>query len=83
MKLLKFSASWCQPCKALSTTIKNTEHVLFETMQEIDVDANPDIVKKYSIRGVPTLLLVDELGNEIKQKSGNISKEILLKFLNS
>lgn len=83
MKLLKFSASWCQPCKMLTNTINNIPNKpeLLEKMQEIDIDENVDLVTKYGIRGVPTLVVVDDKGNTIKSMSGSITKDKLLDFI--
>ena len=38
IEVLKFSASWCTPCKLLSATLKDVEGV-----KEIDIDQNSSI----------------------------------------
>lgn len=67
MKVLKFSASWCSPCKMLSKTLEGYEGV---EIQEIDIDANQEVAIRYGIRGVPTLVLLDDGGSELRRKSG-------------
>lgn len=79
MKLLKFSASWCQPCKALSTMLANTT-LPFE-IEEIDVDENHDLPAKFMVRGVPTLIAVDDDGVEVDRLVGSISSQALSKWV--
>ena len=67
-KLLQFSASWCQPCKQLSKTLESTD--LGIPLQYIDVDENNDLVSQYGIRGVPTLVLLEN-DAEVKRISGS------------
>lgn len=71
MKLLKFSASWCQPCKALTATISAT--TLPYSVEEIDVDENWELPSKYMVRGVPTLVAVDDAGGEVARLTGSVS----------
>jgi thioredoxin 1 len=79
MKMLKFSASWCQPCKQLTETLKGME--LPFPVSEIDVDQNRDAAIEYGIRGVPTLILLDEDNNQLKRLSGAMTKQQLTKEL--
>jgi thioredoxin 1 len=79
MELLKFSAEWCGPCKALSKIMK--EITFPYPVTEIDIDENIELSSKYAIRSVPTLLLVDEEGFVIKKISGIMTKEKLTQEL--
>lgn len=76
MKLLKFSASWCQPCKQLSKTLEGME--LPFPVSEIDVDENREAAMEYGIRNVPTMILVDENDNQIKRIGGSLTKSQLI-----
>ncbi len=80
MKLLKFSASWCGPCKMLSTTIAGIKDEIPFPVEEIDVDTNTEMAKKYGIRGVPTIVLVDG-DKEIRRKVGALTSPELKQFL--
>ena len=79
MKLLKFSASWCQPCKMLTTITENMD--LPYDMDSIDIDEQTEMAMKYNVRGVPTLVLVDDVGNEVKRNVGMITRDKLLEWL--
>lgn len=67
-KILKFSAAWCQPCKVLSKTIEGQD--LGAPVEEVDIDANMDQAVQYGVRGVPTLVLVDESGKALRSLVG-------------
>jgi len=81
MRLLKFQASWCHSCKMLSKTMESINHPLIESKQEIDIDEDMEKARQYGIRGVPTLILVDDEGKEVKRQSGYMSESQILKFL--
>ena len=79
MKLIKFYADWCQPCKMLSKVMEGMN--LGIPVDEIDIDKDMDIAMRYGVRGVPMLVLVDEHGNTIASKSGLLNEAQLLEFL--
>jgi len=57
-KIYRFTASWCQPCKALA---KNLEAANLEIpIEVIDIDVFEDVAVEYGIRSVPTLVLNDK-----------------------
>lgn len=72
MELLKFSAPWCGQCRVLT---KNINGFNVCNLVEIDVedDENEQIVGKYGIKGLPTLVLVDGDGNELKRWNGIVN----------
>lgn len=77
MKAIKFSASWCGPCKMLSKKLEQ-EGIKIE---ERDVDQNKDDAKLYGIRGVPTIIILDNDGNKLDAYVGaNLSNEQLEKL---
>ena len=69
-KILYFSADWCGPCKMLGPTISSLQSEGIP-IQKIDVDNNPEMSSKYTVRNIPSLILVDEFGNELKRLVGN------------
>jgi thioredoxin 1 len=79
-KVYKFFATWCGPCKMLSKTLSTVESPL--EIEEIDVDQNKDLAKEFKIRGVPTLIIVED-DKELKRKTGVMSAEDYLQWVNS
>ncbi len=77
-KILKFSADWCKNCKPLTKLIENAEVSI--PVQEYDIDWDYDIATRYNIKGVPTLVLLDAVGDEIARHTGLLTKDQLLKF---
>ena len=73
MKILKFSAFWCQPCKTLSKTLQGVNLGGFE-LQEVDIEENQAQAAKYGIRNVPTMVMVDDSGQLKSTLVGTKSK---------
>lgn len=80
IKVLKFEASWCAPCKTLSNIMEGAADKHSVVIEAIDVDENPDLAKQYGVRGVPTMVKLKD-GNEIARKVGMVNESDLLKFL--
>jgi len=66
-KVLRFTASWCGPCKMLA---KNLEIAgLNLPIEVVDIDVHNEVAQEYGIRGVPTLVMLDE-NIEVKRMVG-------------
>lgn len=81
MKALKFYASWCGPCKGLAMTIAGAEDKITTEIVNVDIDEDNELAVKYKVRSVPTMILVDESGSEIKRSTGMLNEKQLLEFL--
>lgn len=94
INVLKFSADWCGPCKALKPVIeelvkednyKGSVHLIEvdidgeDIVPEFNVEPN-DLVLRYMVRNVPTLIAVNAESREIGRKVGNLPKSELEKF---
>ena len=79
-KILYFTAAWCAPCKALSPIMDSLKGQI--NFDKIDVDSNTDLSAQYGVRGVPSLILLDETGEVKGRLTGVQSKEQILNFYN-
>lgn len=67
-KILRFTASWCQPCKALAKNLEIADIGL--PIEVVDIDVQDALAVEYGIRGVPTLVMLDE-NIEVKRLVGS------------
>jgi thioredoxin-like negative regulator of GroEL len=67
-RVLRFTASWCGPCKSLAMNLENAN--LTVPIEVVDVDIHPEIAQEYGIRGVPTLVMMNE-NIEVKRLVGS------------
>ena len=81
MKLLKFYAEWCGPCKGLTMVINGAKDKISIPIEEYDIDNDMFMAQDYKVRSVPTLILVDDKNQEIKRSVGLLTEEKLLEFL--
>ena len=78
IKVLKFQADWCGPCQTLSRLLTEVEtNILIEP---ISIDENPNLAREYGIRGIPTMVMLDD-GVEVKRHSGCPTKDVLEDWL--
>lgn len=78
--LLQFSATWCGPCRTLGPIINQVEQKVAEIadVRRIDVDEENNLSMKFSIRAVPTLILLDKGGSISWRHTGLISETDLI-----
>jgi len=78
-KVIRFTASWCQPCKALTMILNNIEtNVPIET---VDIDEQSDVAIEYGIRSVPTMVMVED-GTVLKKMVGIQSEPLVREWIN-
>ena len=81
MKYLYFSAAWCGPCKAFGPIMERIGQTI--PVQKIDVDQNQDLAMQYSVRSIPTVVLVDNTGKEYARQVGVQQEQMLVEQYNN
>jgi thioredoxin 1 len=73
--LVDFSATWCQPCRAIAPLVDQLagEYEGRVKVTAVDIDESPATASKFQIRGVPTLLIIKD-GKVVGQQVGAAPK---------
>ena len=82
--LLDFWAEWCGPCKMIAPILDQiaAEYAGKVLVAKMNVDENPKTPMKFSVRGIPTLILFKN-GQLEGQKIGAVRKADVAALLDS
>lgn len=78
MKILKFFSPTCGPCKVLDKNLQ-ASGLEYESVDVTDGN-NEELITKYNITSIPTLLGIDDNGNSVLRNRGILSTEDILKY---
>ncbi len=80
MKLLQFKASWCGPCKMQTKEFE--ENPVDVELEAIDIDEDDkDLATKYSIRSIPTMILLSDNEEILNRWIGVTKSSIINEFI--
>ncbi len=88
--VIDFYADWCIPCKELDALTFSDQRVLNEferfTVYKVDMtknnEVNEQLRKRFNVIGMPTVLIIDSKGSEIKRLTGFVNADEFLSFIN-
>lgn len=82
--LVDYWAEWCGPCKMIAPILNEIADEFDGKVKiaKLNIDDNGETPPKYSVRGIPTLMLFKN-GNVEATKVGALTKSQLTAFLNS
>lgn len=80
---IDFYADWCSYCREMDEEAFTDPQVVEKLTQnyvllKVDVDENPDLSSKYTAYSLPTMIVIDSNGQEIKRIIGYQTPEQLL-----
>jgi len=80
--LLDLWAAWCGPCRMIAPTIESLASELNGKVLvgKLNVDENQQTAARFSVQGIPTLLILQN-GREVDRIVGVESRESILKRL--
>jgi len=76
--VIDFWAEWCGPCRMITPIIEElaTEYEGKAIIGKLNVDENDDLVTKYGIRNIPTILFIKN-GEVVDKHVGAVQKTVL------
>jgi thioredoxin len=82
--LVDFYADWCGPCKMVASVVDSVAEEYKDRLKvvKVDADASTELVAKFGVRGLPTLMLFKD-GEPVGSKTGALSLNALRAFVDA
>jgi len=81
--IVQLSADWCGPCRILTPVLASVAADKGIEAIKVNIDNNPTIVAKYSVRSIPRILFVKDgfveeelVGNQNRAKLEAVCKKV-------
>lgn len=82
MRVIEFWSPSCGPCKISKAAVAGLRADGYNVeIEELNADENQDLVIYYGVRALPTLLIVDDEGEEVARKAGAMNKAQMKSFI--
>jgi len=69
------------PCKQLTKIIDGLDHEVKSLFEEYTSENDVTKFMRFNVRSVPTLIAVDESGNELRRSTGMMTEDKLIEFI--
>lgn len=80
MKLLKFEADWCSPCRQQNEEF--IKHPVKVPVESIDIDeGDPKIILEYNVGSIPKMILFDDNGNKLAEWVGLTESKVINDYI--
>jgi thiol:disulfide interchange protein DsbD len=90
--IIDFYADWCVPCKELDALTFSDKRVVAKSKEfvnyKVDMtqtmsDETEQLRNRFSVIGMPTILIIDSKGNEVKRLTGFVTADEFLEIINN
>lgn len=75
MKVLKFYSPCCGQCKVVAKEFK--DNPIDASVEDIDITENPELAEKYNVRGLPTMILLNDKEEVVETWHGIVKSETI------
>lgn len=81
--VMKVGRTTCVPCRKMSKLLGQMEPKLEgkAKVQIVDIDEDPDAVKRYNVTGIPVTIFFDVSGNEVYRQIGLLEENEINNWL--
>ena len=84
IKVIKFYADWCGPCRVYAKTFDKVSEELKGKYEFVNINVEKDttgLAAEYKVNGIPTTVVID--GDKVKSESGRMDEKRLKAFIGS
>lgn len=72
---MKFYSPCCGQCKVVAKEFK--DHPIDTSVEDINVMENPEVVDKYNVKSLPTILLLNDKEEVVETWHGIVKSEVI------